>query len=233
MFSAGMNDRHLPAAVLPADANDAALTVPPRAIERRIGGTILGYDHVAARIGGHWILPRQRIKEIGLLIRHRHSTTYCDTADGEIYLAAAATHFDNEAHCRKWAENWTPLLNITQIGRAYNSGLNIGKRTADQIANDLRVTKHERSSLKLTTIGAVDFNKAQRIQARRDKHREASRARRLAAGAIPRSESSSQQKPWLSAGYNSRRTWERNGKCPRDPGELPTPAPPPHRASEP
>ena len=51
---------------------------------------------------------------------------------------------------------------------------------------------------------------------RRNRERERKRRLRLAAGRTPRAQyeatSKSHTKPWLSDGYNTRRTWERHGK---------------------
>jgi hypothetical protein len=77
------------------------------------------------------------------------------------------------------------------------------------------VTKVERKALRLTTIGAVDWNRLQRLEARKEAACERDRDRRARTGATPRKSSASALKPWLAHGYNNRRTWERNGKQPR------------------
>jgi hypothetical protein len=47
---------------------------------------------------------------------------------------------------------------------------------------------------------------------RKARERERGQRRRASKGATPRSQSLSKTQPWLAAGFNSRRTWERHGK---------------------
>ena len=86
---------------------------------------------------------------------------------------------------------------------------------ADRIAKMLRVTDAERTALKLTTIGACDVSKAERLRRRRERHRAAQQATRRARGVVPRdqylADSFSRTKPWEALGI-SRRTWERRGR---------------------
>jgi len=86
---------------------------------------------------------------------------------------------------------------------------------ADKLALRLNLYEHERDWLKISTIGAVDLDKSDRRERRREKARLRDQARRRRQGAKPRheyeSESISQTQPWLVLCI-SRRTWYRQGK---------------------
>lgn len=86
------------------------------------------------------------------------------------------------------------------------------KWTADKIAWKFGVTDALRTELKLTTIGAIDVPKADRIKRRAEAKRLKRQADRRAAGATTRAqylESVTQMaKPWKAAGV-SRATWYR------------------------
>lgn len=89
------------------------------------------------------------------------------------------------------------------------------KWTADKLAWKFKITDAQRTRLKLTTIGAIDISKAERIKRRRIRNAEARRAARRAQGAKPRCEyeanSLNRRKPWQAAGM-SRAAWYRAGK---------------------
>jgi hypothetical protein len=90
---------------------------------------------------------------------------------------------------------------------------------ADKIAGILQVTEAERSRLGLTTIGAIDMSRAERIQRRRERDRTRRQQRRRAGGAKPRNQyeaqSISRAQPWAALGM-SRATWYRTGKPTRE-----------------
>lgn len=83
------------------------------------------------------------------------------------------------------------------------------RRRADILAERLGLTAAERRRLRITSIGAIDQSKAERLADRKQRKRLASRERRRAQGArqrdaIPLTIS----QPWRSAGV-SRSTWYR------------------------
>jgi hypothetical protein len=87
---------------------------------------------------------------------------------------------------------------------------------AGPLGQRLRLTFAERARLDLRTIGPCDMTKKVMVEIRRQKRRQRERLRRQSQGSKPRSEylaaSISRTKPWIAAGFNTRRTWERNGK---------------------
>jgi hypothetical protein len=83
--------------------------------------------------------------------------------------------------------------------------------SADNLARFLGLTYRERTILKITTIGACDFSKAQRRKQRKHKDRLYQERKRRDVGAQPQSESLSATKPWEDMNM-SRRTWYRRNK---------------------
>src|SRR5262245_23069013 len=85
-------------------------------------------------------------------------------------------------------------------------------RTADNLAEFLRVTYEQRQSLHLTTIGSVNVKKRARKELRKRRDRIAKERKRRALGMRPQSESLSATKPWEKLGM-SRAAWYRKNKA--------------------
>jgi hypothetical protein len=83
---------------------------------------------------------------------------------------------------------------------------------ADTLAARVGLTEAERERLQITTIGAIDLDKAERTKRRRARKTAADHERRRANGAMSRAEyeagSTTARQPWSAAGI-SRRTWYR------------------------
>lgn len=224
----------LPAAVIEDQDAPVARVVPRGAKIKRAGKVnkfILGYTHKPAQIGGFhragWTLAGQRLSEIEALIAHRHGGP-CDTDDGEQYFMTALPHIValTDAHGQPrhragaipWCERWTPRLLGSRPPRwcdqvAHEYATRPRRLRADTVAKMLGVTNQERCSLGLTTIGAKDFDQAQRIAARKCRHAQRQKERRSKAeGYKPREEAATRTEPWIRAGFKTRRTWERHGK---------------------
>jgi hypothetical protein len=163
-------------------------------------------------------LARRRLNEIARVVMHRHGRLPA-TDDRAIYLKAAAWHLnprDGDLHfaLENWCRRVGATLPIGQINRIVKD-TKPRKLRADRLAKILKVTDAERTALKLTTIGACDVSKAERLRRRKERHRAAQQARRRARGDIPReqylAQSASRTKPWEALGI-SRRTWERRGR---------------------
>lgn len=170
--------------------------------------------------GAVFDFARTRLKEIARLVMRRHGRLP-ETADRMTYLQAAAWHLNSRGGDQHFAlENWCrrvgAKLPTEQINRIVEDN-KPRKLRADHLAKLLSVTEAERTALKLTTIGACDVSKAERLRRRKQRHRAAQQARRRKRGVIPRdqylAESFSRTKPWEALGI-SRRTWERRGKPP-------------------
>jgi hypothetical protein len=89
------------------------------------------------------------------------------------------------------------------------------KFSATRLGELLKLTEHERTILRITTIRAVGVTDADMARARRMLAAERARLRRRAKGAKPRfmyeAKSLSRSKPWIAQGI-SRRTWFRRRK---------------------
>ncbi|KZB99351.1 hypothetical protein AU375_04427 [Methylobacterium radiotolerans] len=144
-----------------------------------------------------WSIDRGRVSEVQRLIHARHGGP-CDTDDGLLYLKAALPHL-MRLHAGPvllgkvlgWAQTWLPRLPAESVANEVDpdSRESTALLKADDIARMLRVTREERESLRFRTIGAVDFSHRQRLADRRRKNAEHQAAKRLNAGATPRSES--------------------------------------------
>lgn len=85
------------------------------------------------------------------------------------------------------------------------------KWTADKLAWKFKVTLEQRTRLKLTTVGAIDLPKAERIKRRARAKRDRMAANRQAQGAMSRAEYRKAVKsaaPWIEQGI-SRASWYR------------------------
>ncbi|WP_162559784.1 hypothetical protein [Methylobacterium radiodurans] len=149
----------------------------------------------------------------------------CRTDDAEAWFDEIAIHIvlscqphTAEVVAREWCSRYIPdmpqnwivatLEQVRQIPPSYTS-LAIGRR--------LNLTAVEKARLGLTHIAATDLTPEQVLDAHRERDRLRKEARRRAEGRQSQARSASRLKPWIEAGFNTRRTWERHGK--------PTPGP--------
>jgi hypothetical protein len=115
-----------------------------------------------------------------------------------------------------WLSLWAPWLTAEEVADLTTGTISKPLRwRADKLAWRLRLTEDERRRLRITTIGAIDLTKAQRLARRRLHKRLYKEARRRHEGAKSRTEyeanSINRTKPWLALGM-SRRSWYRAGK---------------------
>jgi hypothetical protein len=112
-----------------------------------------------------------------------------------------------------WLGLWAPWMSNQEFAAAITKAIAKPIRwRADKLGKRLGLTNAERKRLRIRTIGAVDFTKAQRVAHRRLQAREREEQRRRANGVKLRAEheaaSLSATKPWKQAGM-SRATWYR------------------------
>jgi hypothetical protein len=160
-----------------------------------------------------------RIAELRRLFAHRYNGTLPDDDAGRADAVIMAHHLarrpgDQRRRIVSWCETWAPWLQGDTLDQLIADVIDKPRRwKADTLAERLNLTDVERRRLRITTIGASDRSKADRMADRKARKREAERARRRARGAKPRkqyeSTSAAATKPWLELGI-SRRTWYRN-----------------------
>ena len=162
-----------------------------------------------------------RLHDLAKLFRHRYGLTLPDDDAGRDDLDIAINHLANLArprrHIANWIELWAPWLTAKEQADMVGAALaNPQHWKADNLAWRLRLTAQDRRMLAITTIGAIDENKAARTKRRRKLERERKAAARLKAGAIPRKQYEAQSlakaKPWEAEGI-SRRTWYRRNRA--------------------
>jgi hypothetical protein len=118
---------------------------------------------------------------------------------------------------RREIESWAPWMSEDEAAELLDEIALMPpwqrKPMAATLGERLRLTFAERSRLRIQTIGACDISEAGMALIRKQKKRQRDKERRQRQ---PRAEylaaSLSQTKPWIAAGFNTRRTWERNGK---------------------
>jgi len=167
------------------------------------------------------IIGRRRLAELERLFRTRYGNTLPDDDAGHDDLLIAAhtiAHLSGNVAARiiSWAAIWAPWMPPDNRRRLSEQVLSRPmKFRADPLAWRLALTYAERQRLNITTIGAADVSKAERVRLRESRKVDAKRERRRLAGVEPRAEyqanSLTRTKPW-EAENTSRRTWERRRK---------------------
>ena len=205
--------RALNAAVLRHDdrrAAHSARAVPAKAKIIKFGDVVVGYWHRTAKTR-RFSFDSLRVREIESTALRRYQNAPPMPDDARAFARAIADHASKEAAVR-WIDTWCVTLDDDE--RAEIVAASSTKKTfwtADALAKLLGVTREERDALGLSTIGAIDFSKRDRIIARKVSARERMRAARAAAQPI-REISQEKAAPWRDAGV-SRRTWFRKKKA--------------------
>lgn len=187
------------------------------------------------RRGSKKLIARLRMREIERLFAYRYGDQLPDDDAGMEDLTLAANQIaqmegNAEDHILRWAWEWAYWLfdkkDVNPVLFAKRIASSPRRYKADTLARILNLTMSSRTTLGITTIGAIDCNKQQRTELRRQRKRAYAEARRRAAGAKPRAqyeaESLSRTKPWEKLGM-SRSTWYAKGKpMPADAGQVRT-----------
>lgn len=163
-----------------------------------------------------------RIRELERLADHWWNGNIPDSDEGRVFVRVVANHFVGlsgiprkrvDAWCERFAP-WIPEDDLDEIVELATMSPTL--YSADTIARAVGLDIETRDFLKLTTIGAYDFDAkardkrrvTRRAERQRQKRAERQCQKRAEQGATPRAECISQQKPWLAEGI-SRRTWYR------------------------
>lgn len=158
-----------------------------------------------------------RLNDLATIFRSRYGIELPDDDAGRDDLEVAINHLANLArprrHIANWIELWAPWLTAKEQHDMVGAALaNPQHWKADNLAWRLRLTADERRALGVTTIGAIDENKAARTKRRRKLSRERKAMIRRAKGSKTRKvyeeQSVEQDMPWINEGI-SRRTWYR------------------------
>lgn len=172
------------------------------------------------RTGKSKLIALLRLRELERIISSRHGGILPNTATGHELLCMVGHHIahcgsDAERHIVGWAGLWAPWM--APENAAATAAEIVGrplKFKADTLGWRIQLSKTERESLGITTIGAFDQSKAERVLMRKIKRAGADLERRRQKGAIPRlqyeAKSKTQRQPWAQLGM-SRTTWYRRG----------------------
>lgn len=131
-----------------------------------------------------YLITLIRLRELERLFRHRYGRFLPDDDAGIDDLIVAAHHIaflrgEVIAHIVAWARAWAPWLPSHEAERlAKRVAAEPRKWTADALAWRLRLSMTERTALKITTIGAFDMSKAERVAIQKERKRDRERARR-------------------------------------------------------
>jgi hypothetical protein len=158
-----------------------------------------------------------RLHDLAKIFRHRYGLVLPDDDAGREDLEIAVNHLASLArprrHIANWIGLWAPWITAKEQQEMVGAALATPQHwKADNLAWRLRLTAEERRMLGVTTIGAIDQNKAARTKRRRQIERERKARQRRAKGAKPRKayeeQSISNAMPWVTEGI-SRATWYR------------------------
>lgn len=124
-----------------------------------------------------------RLNDLARLFRVRYGLVLPEDDAGRDDLQVALSHIAPLANSRprmaRYIEIWAPWLTVGEAKGMINQALTEARVwNADQLAWRLHLTAADRTSLGITTIGAVDLNKAARIRLRKEKARARERVRR-------------------------------------------------------
>lgn len=173
-----------------------------------------------------------RLHDLAKIFRSRWGMVLPDDDAGREDLETAINHLASLArprrHIANWISLWAPWLTASEqqemVGKALANPMHW---KADQLAWRLSLKAQERRMLGITTIGAIDENKAARTKRRRRLDKERKAKLRRAKGAKPRKDYECQsveaQMPWIDEGI-SRRTWYRRRSKPDTAGTTPATA---------
>jgi hypothetical protein len=165
-------------------------------------------------------LAELRIADLRRLFRHRFGIALWDDEYGRDAAFIMACHLakrpEPECRIRNYLDLQCPWMHKDEVTSFIAKVIAKPLRwKADKLALRLNLYEIERDRLAISTIGAVDLDKADRLDRRRERARQRDKARRRRKGAKPRREyeddSISSTKPWLTLGM-SRATWYRAGK---------------------
>lgn len=198
--------------------------------------------------------PQRRIA----LLRMHDLENLCRASDvpddgGSEYLTVAANHIAfiyRKADAKiaaivAWCRRFTPLI-PTDGAKLLAERIVANPRMpcADKLAWRLGLTMAKRTALGITTIGAVDMNKAQRVALRKKRDAEAARRRRAAQSTGKPRGRLSKGKPWQALGISRTTYYDRRTKMRRQhnlsvygddgisSGPPPQPAAPPSPTSD-
>jgi|APCry1669192522_1035417.scaffolds.fasta_scaffold01010_4 hypothetical protein len=174
--------------------------------------------------GSTKLIARLRMRETERVLAYRYGDRLPNDDAGMEDLVIAANQIaqmegNAEDHILRWALEWAPWLydrkDTDPVLFARRIASKPRRYKADTLARLFNLTMWDRTALGITTIGAVDCNRQQRLELRRQKKRAYAEVRRRASGAKPRAqyeaESLSRTKPWEVMGM-SRSTWYAKGK---------------------
>jgi hypothetical protein len=161
-----------------------------------------------------------RIAELRRLLTARYGLVLTDDDAGRDDALVMAHHLakrpEAERRIPAWLSLWAPWMTSDEVADLTTMVIAKPLRwRADKLAIRLHLTEDERRRLRITTIGAIDLTKAERLARRRLHKRLYKEARRRHAGAKPRTEyeanSINRIKPWVVLGM-SRASWYRAGR---------------------
>lgn len=159
-----------------------------------------------------------RVTELQRLRRARYPQGIPDTPNGRVLVRVIVHHLaglvgDQHRRVTGWlAEHASWMTLADQKALLVEIATKPRRWRADRLAWRLKLIEADRKKLRITTIGAIDVNKTNRLERRKAHKRDLEQDRRNAKGAMSRAEyeanSINRAQPWLAQGI-SRRTWYR------------------------
>jgi hypothetical protein len=163
-----------------------------------------------------WIVLR--IAQLRRLLADRYGPQLPDDDAGREDARIMVNHLAlrggrQTARMLAWLDGACPWMTAGERAELVDTAADQPQRwTPDQLAERLNLLEADRRRLEITTIGAVDVTREQRLALRRERSRLARQEQRRAAGRKPRAdylqECKAKPRPWQAAGI-SRSLWYR------------------------
>lgn len=159
-----------------------------------------------------------RVRDLNRLFHARYGHELPDDDAGKDDVLLMAHHLasltgDPRHRITGWIREHASWLSVKDHEAILTAAIIKPQRwKADKLAWRLRLTEQDRATLGITTIGAVDFSKAQRTKRRKEQARIRKAEQRREQGKLTRAEylerAKQHEMQWKAAGI-SRRTWYR------------------------
>jgi hypothetical protein len=166
-------------------------------------------------------LAALRVSELSRLFRYRYGLTLPLDDAGFEDAQIMAHHLagligDPRKRIAGWLKLMMPSLSLRRAETIIETVIHRPRRwRAETLGKLMGLTEAERSSLRITTIGAIDVTKAQRLAKRKERARARAKELRAERRTMTREEylntALTKTMPWEAEGI-SRRTWERRRK---------------------
>jgi hypothetical protein len=181
------------------------------------------------------MIRRLRLGDLRKLFRDRYGSILPDDDAGREdlieLLLPISLGYEPDLKMRNAIEVWCPWMSQKETGevidRIKQMPLWQRKPKAELLGERLGLIYPDRTRLRIKTIAPIDVSREGMLWLRKQRDKERKRRQRQLRGARSRAEyrdnSITKTQPWIAAGFQTRRTWERYGKPVASPSAIKLP----------